>query len=338
MAAHFLDAFCSSQPGAVQQALQGDIAGAALQLLQYLMGGLSGKPQWATEGDVGAADTAVRLAYVLFLAHEYAAVAALVRIAAGGQPQDPGLRCMLGLSMVAGRPSQAAGTAADAEVLQAAQQHLLAATPGLHAGALHEVLVKLLRRLGGSTLATAEQLLGPVSTWQQADAPEPLHAAAYSLVFSEVVMKLFEGVGCYSGALAFAAACHDLLPAVFAPAAADPGEAQAKSGELSSYLFKYACELGDWQRAYEAVAGNVVDQRKLDDTQRLVGRLVEAGARQVLCRLPWEGVVVRSAGPEEYQVEAVPLRQVRPGQRTGWGGAVGQHITHCLVARNPSRG
>jgi len=75
-------------------------------------------------------------------------------------------------------------------------------------------------------------------------------------------------------------------------------------------VFTYASRLGRYTDAYTAAAANPVPQHRLECVRRLVHRLAEERRLDVLCGLPFAGVVTLEPSPADPAPAPVPLVRV----------------------------
>jgi hypothetical protein len=263
-----------------------------------------------------AAARALRLAYRLYLAREFAALDALCALAGPGAQEDPGLRLLRGLA--AARGVRARGDAAAAADAAAGLLFRAAAALGTPSGlVLRDLLARLERRRAqddGDVAAVAHAEAAAAKAAAEASAAggaggggqgaTPLAQVEYH----EAVARLFAREGCPEAALAFCRAAVALVPRAFpagGPGAAgvdaemeeeeggqeEGGDAttlpdaplsaagRERASALWSAALGHAIELGRIREAYDAAVAIPLPRRRADAVQRVVRAAASAARR-----------------------------------------------------------
>ncbi|KAG1678292.1 hypothetical protein FOA52_013913 [Chlamydomonas sp. UWO 241] len=236
------------------------------------------------------------LGLALFAARETSALMPLSALAAASGAADGSADFLRGLSLAvalasggrSGSSSASSGADRSSMVAEAAGCFFCAAASllSVSADALADTVSALRLLVTGLPEPAPTGVRSGSSDLGAAGAREAL----LQLRFYEAIMMLLERERAPEGALTFARAALQQLPAAY-PAPGDAAARAALEGRLWANVFSYSVELGAWDSAYAAVLANPLPETSLDCLRRLVHELCERGQLLSLVGLPLSGVV-----------------------------------------------
>ena len=125
------------------------------------------------------------------------------------------------------------------------------------------------------------------------------NVALLHLSYYEMLMKIFERLDCSYAASKFALTATQYIDDAFGEDNAVEQRVQ-RTGTLWAAVFSYCLQAGEYEEAYAALLGNQVAEIQIDCVHELVNDMVDRGAIEMLCSLPFalNALVVRQGRPQ----------------------------------------